>query len=53
MIFPDSTLTIPSGAEYRQYGCFLDVQELEALLAQTEFDSAKHLRHANGWRKVG
>jgi hypothetical protein len=52
MIFPDGTLTIPTGPDYRQYGRFLDVHDLESLLAQTDFDSAKHLRHARGWRKV-
>ena len=38
--------------DYRQYGRFLDVHDLESLLAQTDFDSAKHLRHARGWRKA-
>ncbi len=52
MIFPDGTLTIPSGSDYRQHGRFLDVADLDALLAQSDFDSAKHLRHAQGWRKV-
>ena len=52
MIFPDGTLTIPSGTEYRQYGRFLDVQDLEALLTQTDFDAAKHLRHAKGWQRT-
>jgi sulfatase maturation enzyme AslB (radical SAM superfamily) len=53
MIFPDGTLTIPTGPDYRQYGRFLDVHDLESLLAQTDFDAAKHHRHAKGWRKAG
>ena len=53
MIFPDGMLTIPSGPDYRQYGRFLDVQNLGSVLAQSDFDSAKHLRHARGWQKVG
>ena len=53
MIFPYGTLTIPSGVEYRQYGRFLDVQDLEGLLVYTDFDSVKHLRHAKGWQKTG
>ena len=51
MVFPDGTLTVPSGGEYRSYGPFLDVRDLDALLLETEFDAEKHLRHARGWIK--
>jgi MoaA/NifB/PqqE/SkfB family radical SAM enzyme len=51
MIFPDGRLTVPVGATFRFYGRFLEVDDLDAVLEQAEFDSAKHLRHAAGWEK--
>ncbi len=51
MIFPDGTLTVPVGAEFRNYGPFLEVDDLDALLAATEFDAPKHQRHAAGWSR--
>ena len=51
MIFPDGSLTVPAGGEYLDYGPFLDVTDLEALLSRTEFDAPKHRRHARGWGK--
>lgn len=51
MIFPDGTLTVPSGQDYLNYGPFLDVEDLSSLLQQTDFDAPKHLRHARGWSK--
>jgi MoaA/NifB/PqqE/SkfB family radical SAM enzyme len=51
MIFPDGTLTVPSGADYLNYGPFLEVADLEALLSRTDFDAPKHQKHARGWSK--
>jgi hypothetical protein len=49
MVMPDGFLTIPSGPAYPDYGRFLDVGDLEDVLARAEFDAAKHNRHARGW----
>lgn len=51
MIFPDGSLIIPSGSEFRLYGPFLQVESLEELLAGSNFDSPKHLAHSKGWEK--
>jgi MoaA/NifB/PqqE/SkfB family radical SAM enzyme len=54
MIFPNGTLTVPSGGEYLNYGPFLEVEDLEATLARTDFDAPKHVTHSKGWsRKAG
>ena len=52
MIFPDGSLVIPRGAEYQTFGPFLEVHDLEDVLARGKFDSAKHLRHSRGWSKT-
>jgi MoaA/NifB/PqqE/SkfB family radical SAM enzyme len=52
MIFPDGTLCIPSGSEYRNYGPVLEIDDLEALLEKTDFESAKHQKHSQGWKKT-
>jgi MoaA/NifB/PqqE/SkfB family radical SAM enzyme len=49
MVFPDGTLTIPVGGSFRGYGPFLEVEDLDVLLARADFDAPKHLRHAAGW----
>jgi hypothetical protein len=49
MIFPDGTLTVPSGPYYRNHGPFLQVNDLETVLGRTDFDAPKHLMHARGW----
>ncbi len=51
MVFPDGTLTVPSGSEYRNYGSYLDIDDLDEVLRRSEFDAPKHLRHAAGWRR--
>lgn len=51
MVFPDGRLTVPVGSSFRFYGQFLEIGDLDAVLAEAEFDSAKHLRHAAGWRR--
>jgi MoaA/NifB/PqqE/SkfB family radical SAM enzyme len=52
MIFPDGTLTVPSGTIYRGYGPFLEVDDLDAVLSGSDFEAEKHLRHAKGWGKT-
>ena len=51
MIFPDGSLTVPAGPEFLDYGPFLEVDDLDALLEQTRFDVPKHRRHSQGWGK--
>jgi MoaA/NifB/PqqE/SkfB family radical SAM enzyme len=51
MVFPDGTLSVPSGADYLNYGPFLMVDDLDALLGRTDFDAPKHQRHSRGWNK--
>jgi MoaA/NifB/PqqE/SkfB family radical SAM enzyme len=50
MVFPDGTLTVPSGPDYLEYGPFLEVDDLPAALRRTDFDGGKHARHAEGWK---
>lgn len=52
MIFPDGSLVVPSGPDFFTYGPFLDIEDLDAVLAASQFDAAKHLRHSRGWEKV-
>ena len=52
MIFPDGSLVVPSGPAYCAFGKFLKIKDLDATLAETQFDAARHRRHARGWRKV-
>lgn len=49
MVFPDGTFTVPSGSSFRNYGPFLDIDDVDALLTRTDFDAPKHQRHAEGW----
>ncbi len=49
MIFPDGTLVIPSGGEFRSYGPFLEVGNLDDVLERGRFDWRKHQRHSKGW----
>ncbi len=51
MIFPNGSMTIPKGAEYLNFGPFLEVNDFEQVLKASQFDSAKHLRHSRGWGK--
>ncbi len=51
MVFPDGSLVIPAGSSFRSYGPFLEVADLDALLARADFDVPKHLRHSGGWGK--
>lgn len=51
MVFPDGSMVVPSGADYLTFGPFLEVEDLAQALAASNFDSAKHLRHSQGWEK--
>jgi len=53
MVFPDGTLTVPAGGDYLSYGPFLEIEDLDGLLAGTHFDAPKHRRHARGWGRTG
>lgn len=51
MIFPDGSLVVPVGSEFRCYGRFLDISDLDEVLRHSWFDWKKHLRHSRGWSK--
>lgn len=51
MIFPNGHLTIPSGAEYVDFGPFLDIKDLERTIEDSDFDLNKHLEHSKGWSR--
>lgn len=51
MVFPDGNMIIPRGADYLNFGPFLNVKDFEYALNASQFDSAKHLRHSHGWEK--
>jgi MoaA/NifB/PqqE/SkfB family radical SAM enzyme len=51
MVFPDGSLTVPVGDEFRNYGPFLDVEDLDEVLARSRFEAPKHRRHAAGWSR--
>lgn len=51
MIFPDGTVTVPVGSDFRNYGPFLEVGDLDELLAGSEFDALKHQHHSVGWSR--
>jgi pyruvate-formate lyase-activating enzyme len=51
MVFPNGSMIIPKGAEYQNFGPFLDVKDFEQVLNVSQFDSVKHLRHSRGWGK--
>ena len=38
-------------AEYN-YGPFLEIADFAAVVAASQFDAAKHLRHSRWWEKV-
>jgi len=51
MVFPDGSLTVPSGSQFRNFGPFLEIDNLDTLLDESEFDEPKHQRHAKGWSR--
>jgi MoaA/NifB/PqqE/SkfB family radical SAM enzyme len=52
MIFPDGRVTVPSGGRFDDYGPLLDVTDLDALVARTDFDAPKHTLHSLGWSRT-
>lgn len=52
MVFPDGSLVVPRGPDYLTFGPFLEIEDLDAALDASRFDSAKHLRHSRGWEKA-
>ena len=52
MIFPDGSLVVPSGPDYMRLGPFLEIEDLDEALTASQFDSAKHLRHSQGWERL-
>jgi MoaA/NifB/PqqE/SkfB family radical SAM enzyme len=51
MVFPDGSLTVPSGSEFRNYGQYLDIADIDEMLARTDFDAPRHRLHAKGWSR--
>lgn len=51
MVFPDGSMVIPKGADYLKFGPFLEIENLDAALEASQFDSPKHLRHSREWTK--
>ena len=51
MVTPDGSMIVPMGSDYLNYGPFLDVEDFDQALRDSQFDSAKHLRHSRGWGK--
>ena len=51
MVFPDGSLTVPSGSQFRNFGPFLEIDDLDTLLDESDFDEPKHQRHAQGWSR--
>lgn len=52
MVFPDGSMVIPKGADYLNFGPFLEVKDFNSALKASQFDSAKHVRHSLGWGKA-
>lgn len=52
MIFPDGSLVIPKGADFYTYGKFLEIENFGEVLESSDFDSPKHIRHSQKWKKV-
>jgi MoaA/NifB/PqqE/SkfB family radical SAM enzyme len=51
MVFPDGSLTVPTGSQFAFYGDFLAIDDLDEVLERAEFDIEKHRHHAKGWAK--
>lgn len=51
MIFPDGSLVIPKGSDFSNFGPFLDIEDFELVVEQSQFDTAKHVAHSKGWSK--
>ena len=51
MVFPDGSMVIPRGADYLNFGPFLEIKDFQQALNASQFDSDKHLCHSHGWSK--
>jgi MoaA/NifB/PqqE/SkfB family radical SAM enzyme len=51
LVFPDGSMVIPRGADYLNFGQFLELENLDGALEASQFDSPKHLRHSREWAK--
>ena len=51
MIFPNGNLIIPNGDNFSSFGPFLEINDINDVIKQSEFESQKHLRHSKGWGK--
>jgi MoaA/NifB/PqqE/SkfB family radical SAM enzyme len=51
MVFPNGNMIVPRGSDYLNFGPFLEVKDFEYVLNTSQFDTAKHLRHSQGWGK--
>jgi len=51
MVFPDGSLVVPSGPDYRNLGRFLDIPDLDAALERSDFAASRHFAHSLGWGK--
>jgi MoaA/NifB/PqqE/SkfB family radical SAM enzyme len=49
MVFPDGSLTVPTGSRFAFYGDFLTIDDLDEVLRRARFDVDKHRRHSEGW----
>lgn len=51
MVFPDGSLVVPSGPDYRNLGRFLDIPDLDAALEHSDFAVSRHFAHSLRWEK--
>lgn len=51
MVFPDGSLIIPRASDYLNFGPFLERIDFDEAINTSQFDSAKHIRHSQGWKK--
>jgi len=50
MIFPNGNLVIPEGKNFTSFGSFLEIEDINEVIKQSKFETAKHIRHSKGWR---
>lgn len=51
MIFPNGNLVIPEGKNFTSFGPFLKIEDINEVIKQSKFETAKHLSHSKGWKK--
>jgi hypothetical protein len=52
LLGPDETLTVPAGPAFQVYGPFLEIEDVDTLLRQADFDAPRPRRHAEGWSQT-